>query len=69
MDPRGLPRCAAAEYIGCGPSKFEEMVTTGQMPKPRRIGKKRVWDRLELDEAFDALPQDGVNDWDGESAS
>lgn len=67
MAPRGLPRYAAAEYIGCGPTKFEEMVTAGEMPKPRRIGSKRVWDRLELDESFDALPQDGVNDWDGES--
>lgn len=64
MEPRGLPRIAAAEYIGCGPSKFIQMVDDGEMPKPRFIGKKPVWDRTELDEAFEALPRDNRNEWD-----
>ena len=37
------------------------------MPQPRLIGTKKVWDRLELDEFFEALPQAGeeeINEWD-----
>ena len=65
MTPRGLPRSNAAEYVGCSPSKFDQMVEGGDMPKPRLIGTKRVWDRIELDEAFDALPRKGEEeDWD-----
>ena len=67
MTPRGLPRVAAAEYVGCSSRKFDTMVTDGEMPQPRMIGAKKVWDRLELDEFFEALPRAGevaINDWD-----
>ena len=66
MVPRGLPRTTAATYIGCSPRKFDDLVVEGRMPKPRLIDSKKVWDRIELDEAFDALPRLGVsgNDWD-----
>lgn len=59
MTPRGLPRVLAAEYVGCKPRKFDDMVKSGMMPRPRLIGVKKVWDTQELDEAFDALPRDG----------
>jgi len=40
------------------------------MPRPRLIGVKRVWDRLELDEAFEALPrQEERNLWDEDEAA
>jgi hypothetical protein len=35
------------------------------MPKPKRIGSRVIWDRVKLDEAFEALPGDeDVNPWD-----
>lgn len=46
------------------------MVREGEMPTPRLIGSKKVWDAQELDEAFDALPRYGeANEWDGEGGS
>ena len=70
MTARGLPRVLASEYIGCSPRKFDAMVAAGDMPQPRLIGAKKVWDRVELDEAFEALPRAGeqTNEWD-EAAS
>lgn len=67
--PRGLSKNNAAAYVGCGPTKFEEMVKAGIMPKPRLIGVKRVWDTIELNERFEDLPRaktpnDEKNDWD-----
>lgn len=54
--PRGLSREEAAEYIGVGTTKFDELVKTGTMPSPKEIGARRVWDRVALDAAFDDLP-------------
>ena len=63
--PRGLSRVAAAEYIGIGVTKFDEMVADARMPAPRQIDARKVWDRLELDAAFAALPHEAaVNPWD-----
>jgi len=72
MNNRGLPRTSAAKYIGCSPRKFDDMVTNGDMPAARKIGAKKVWDRIELDEYFEALPranEDGGNDWDAHFAN
>jgi len=35
------------------------MVADGRMPKPKRIDGRVVWDRLQLDIAFAALPNEG----------
>ena len=43
------------------------MVRDGRMPKPKPINARKVWDRLRLDQAFEALPDvdgSGVNPWD-----
>ena len=62
---RGLSRSEAAVYIGVSTRKFEELVEDGQMPPPKRIGSRTVWDVRALDVAFDALPHDGeTNPWD-----
>jgi predicted DNA-binding transcriptional regulator AlpA len=65
---RGLSRTEAAGYIGIGTTLFDKMVEAGQMPRPKRIGVRNVWDRFEVDLAFDRLSTDGVdtdsNDWD-----
>ena len=53
LAPRGLSRVQAAEYIGVGATKFDEMVGDGRMPRPKRIDGRTVWDRIKLDEAFD----------------
>jgi predicted DNA-binding transcriptional regulator AlpA len=53
--PRGLNREEAARYVGVGATLFDEMVDDGRMPRPKRIGKRVVWDRLKLDAAFSDL--------------
>jgi predicted DNA-binding transcriptional regulator AlpA len=66
LAPRGLSRVQAAEYIGVGVTKFDEMVGDGRMPKPKRIDGRIVWDRVKLDEAFDVLDDAAgpKNEWD-----
>ena len=66
LAPRGLSRMQAAEYIGVGVTKFDEMVGDGRMPRPKRIDGRVVWDRVKLDEAFDALDDEATlkNEWD-----
>jgi predicted DNA-binding transcriptional regulator AlpA len=54
--PRGLSRVQAAYYVGVSTSLFDEMVVDGRMPKPREINRRRVWDRQQVDMAFDMLP-------------
>lgn len=67
--PRGLGRIAAAAYVGISPSKFDQLVHERRMPPPRRIDARKIWDRLELDAAFEELPNEGrppseANDWE-----
>ena len=65
LPPRGLSRTEAAAYIGVSPTLFDAMVADGRMPGPKRINSRTVWDRLKLDAAFDALPDDSDrNPWD-----
>jgi predicted DNA-binding transcriptional regulator AlpA len=65
---RGLSRTDAANYVGVGPSKFDELVADGRMPPPRRIDGRKVWDVRELDISFEDLPHDPgtalANSWD-----
>jgi hypothetical protein len=65
IEPRGLSRVRAAAYVGVSPSLFDEMVSDGRMPSPKMINNRRVWDRRELDLAFDAIPKNREDDpWD-----
>ena len=65
LPPRGLSR-QAATYVGISPSLFDTLVKDGRMPAPKRINSRTVWDRLELDDAFTALPSNdaAANPWD-----
>jgi predicted DNA-binding transcriptional regulator AlpA len=62
---RGLSRDEAAMYIGISAGKFDEMVGDGRMPRPVKIDNRKVWDIRSLDLAFDGLPVDNPNGWDG----
>ena len=66
LAPRGLSREQAAAYVGISPSLFDMAVKDGRMPAPKRINARTVWDRLQLDAAFAALPSNDtpVNPWD-----
>ena len=62
IDPRGLNREVAASYIGIGTTLFDTLVTEGRMPKPKLINSRKVWDRQELDIAFNKLPNEDETD-------
>ncbi len=57
--------------MSIGATLFDKLVDAGQMPRPKRIGVRNVWDRHEVDLAFDRLSTDNpdcvdadANDWD-----
>lgn len=70
LPPRGLSRVESARYLGIGLTLFEELVHDGTLPGPKRLRGRTVWDRIELDAAFEALPTEGAaasgstNPWD-----
>ncbi len=69
VEPRGLSRVEAADYVGVSASLFDAMVKDGRMPQPKRINARTVWDRRRLDEAFEQLPDtDAKNPWDDMAA-
>jgi predicted DNA-binding transcriptional regulator AlpA len=64
LAPRGLSRIQAAHYIGLSPSKLDQLVRDGRMPRPIRIDGRIIWDRIKLDAAFEALPDGNERDDD-----
>ncbi len=68
--PCALSRVQSAVFICVGTTKFDEMVADGRMPKPKQVDGRKIWGRLELLEAFAALPSDeDTNPWDSEDAT
>lgn len=64
--PRGLCREDAALYIGVGTTTFDTLVEDGRMPKPIRVGKRVLWDRIKIDAAFADLSEPArENPFDG----
>ncbi|ODT69047.1 MAG: hypothetical protein ABS75_18525 [Pelagibacterium sp. SCN 63-23] len=61
LPPIGLSRETAAAFIDVSPSKFDEMVKDGRMPKPKQIDARRVWSRTAIEKAFARLPGDEDN--------
>ena len=51
--PRGLKLELVAEYRGVCPNTFLAMVEDGTMPKPETYGRRKIWDRLAVDRAWD----------------
>jgi predicted DNA-binding transcriptional regulator AlpA len=68
LPPRQIAREAAAAYVGISPTKFDELVKDGRMPRPRKVDARRLWDVRLLDISVDQLPIDGEisndNPWD-----
>jgi predicted DNA-binding transcriptional regulator AlpA len=62
LPPRGLSREQAAACVGVSPTFFDQLVAERLMPSPKRIGRRCLWDRIQLDAAFAALPNDGEED-------
>lgn len=63
---RGLSRVEAAIYLGVSPSKFDAMRKDGRIGPPKLIDGRKVFDIRMLDEIFDALPEENleeVEDW------
>lgn len=65
LPPIGVSRETASQFIGVSTTKFDQMVTDGRMPQPKRIDGRKVWDRRQLEAAFAALPdEEAPNPWD-----
>jgi predicted DNA-binding transcriptional regulator AlpA len=64
--PRGLRADLAAAYLGMSRTKFLELVSDDRLPQPIAIDAMRVWDRFELDAAFEAFKKNAepVNSFD-----
>ena len=64
---RGMSREDSAFFIDVNPSKFDQMVADGRMPKPIKIDSRRIWDIHDLNHAFNALKSanddDEPNSW------
>jgi excisionase family DNA binding protein len=55
--PRGLRADDAAAYLGVGKTKFLELVDRGTLPRAVTIDSMRIWDRFDLDAAFENLKE------------
>jgi predicted DNA-binding transcriptional regulator AlpA len=67
---RGLRRAEAARYVGVSPSKFDEMIRDGRMPRPFHVDACTIWDVHDLDPAIDELKDGaGRNPWDKGTAA
>ena len=66
--PRGMQRQQAADYLGISASWLDQLVSKSLLPQPRQLNKRLIWDREELDRAFEELPHRGDdapgNEWD-----
>ena len=60
--PRGLSRVEAARYVGVSPSTFDKLVNSGAMPRPKRVGARKIYDRTALDRHFDLLDASASDD-------
>jgi predicted DNA-binding transcriptional regulator AlpA len=53
----GLRAERAAAYLGMGKTKFLELVDKGLFPKAVIVDGLRIWDRLDIDAAFEAAKE------------
>jgi predicted DNA-binding transcriptional regulator AlpA len=58
LSPRLIGREASADFLGVSPSKFDQLVQDGRMPRPKRIDGRVLWDVRALNLKIDELPDD-----------
>jgi predicted DNA-binding transcriptional regulator AlpA len=58
--PRFMDRREAARYLAVGTTTFDELVSEGVFPRPKKVRSKVVWDRIDLDEAATNILDDGT---------
>lgn len=62
---RGLRRKEAALYVGVSPTKFDELIKQGLLPRSINLGGCVIWDVRALDETLDSFfGGDDANPWD-----
>lgn len=71
-EPRFFDQPTAAAYLGISERLFEQQWRAYQLPYPRKIGRRCVWDRKVLDHWADvvsglAAPSDATSEMDGGS--
>ena len=68
--PLGLLKHAAAQYLSLPIHRFDELVRSKLLPRPKLVAGREIWDREELRLHFKSLPdnaEDQVsvdNTWD-----
>src|SRR5262249_10269272 len=55
--PRLLKAPASARYLSMSTTKFLALVEAKRLPQPKTVDGLVLWDRIELDDAADHLPQ------------
>lgn len=68
ITPRRLQISLACLYVGVSETKFRALVDSGDIARPKRIGRNVGWDIVDLDIYVDNLPRDGEpanDDWQG----
>ena len=68
--PRRMSDRLAAIYCGVSVSMFRELVSKGDIAKPKRIGRNVGWDKDDLDSYLDNLPREDEpsnSDWLGQA--
>ena len=55
LAPRLLSKPIAATYLGISERTFDRLKSASNFPDPIRIGRRRLWDRIAIDQYFDEL--------------
>src|ERR1700732_1817757 len=56
--PRAMRAEQSADYLSMSRSMFLKLVDEGKMPKPLKVGTMAMWDRYDIDHAFEDLKRD-----------
>ncbi|WP_031318096.1 hypothetical protein [Blastomonas sp. CACIA14H2] len=64
-EPRFFDQATAAAYLGISERLFEAQWKKYNLPYPRKIGRRCLWDRKVLDQWADAVS--GINQADGKA--
>jgi predicted DNA-binding transcriptional regulator AlpA len=65
--PRAMRAEQSADYLSMSRSMFLKLVDEGKMPKPLKVGAMAMWDRYDIDHAFEDLKRDNGEPKPGEN--